>query len=242
MPCQYRLPVHPHVLWPRAVGVLSDPQILQHAQGVRASAGRKESARCFDQVARPDQMVAAEIGVAFIGTPGNRQTGDDRARQPLLLVTTENRGTGPCPVARVATFWRQNRDAALPRSPFVDVRITRSREAVEQRRSSSMASLHDRATECKSHHESAATACEIDLADQRDVSVLGAVVLPGEPAIPGQVLPAIGKPHETRRAPQPTWRTRHSERRAVALRKEHRDAFVVADERGVSGAVVPKVW
>ena len=73
--------VEPGVLRPVAVGLLDGAQIGEDRQRVVGGAGGEEAARGLDQVARPDQMVAAEVVVALAEAPGDRQAGDRRARE-----------------------------------------------------------------------------------------------------------------------------------------------------------------
>ncbi len=82
-----------------------------------------------------------------------------------------------------------------------------------------MAGFCDGTAKRECQHERAVGACQINLADKRDVPVLGTIVRPRELMILCQVLPAVRHADESRRAPQPPGLARHRERRAVALRE-----------------------
>ncbi len=82
------LAVEPEVLRPAAGGLLQLAQIIEDRQRrFRVARGQKAAGR-LDQVARPHEMVAAKIVIAFRIAPGDRQAG--------------NRGAGPVrgPVGR----------------------------------------------------------------------------------------------------------------------------------------------
>ncbi len=51
--------------------------------------------------------------------------------------------------------------------------------------------------ETERQHHGTIAAGKIDLAGQRHIAVIGALVLVGEPSMPGQLLPAIRRPDET---------------------------------------------
>src|SRR5438132_914574 len=92
-------PIKPQILCPVAVRLLRGFQIAKHAQGVQLSTSGKKSEGCFHQVARPDQMIASQIFVAFVESPGNGETGDYGTEEIFRLMRTQYRYAGPIQVA-----------------------------------------------------------------------------------------------------------------------------------------------
>ena len=86
-----RTSVEPEILRPVAGGFLCGFEVAQHADRVGDGAGGQQCSGGFHQIARPDQMVAAQIFVAFVESPGNREAGDDAAEKILRLVRAQHR-------------------------------------------------------------------------------------------------------------------------------------------------------
>src|SRR6185312_8656247 len=61
--------IEPRILRPMTVSVLAGLQIPEDAQRVVPRARGEESARRFDEVTWPDEMIPAEIGVALRRPP-----------------------------------------------------------------------------------------------------------------------------------------------------------------------------
>ncbi len=98
--------VEPEILRPVAVRFLRRFQIAQHAHRVGDRSGGQQRARGFDQIARPDQVVSAEILVAFVESPRNREAGDDAAQKIFRLVGAQDRGRSAIKIALRATVRR----------------------------------------------------------------------------------------------------------------------------------------
>ena len=86
--------IEPEILRPVAGGFLRGFEIAQHADGVADGAGGQQRSGGFDQIARPDQVIAAEVFVAFVESPGNGEAGDDAAEKILGLMRAQDRGRG----------------------------------------------------------------------------------------------------------------------------------------------------
>ncbi len=84
--------VEPEILRPVAGGFLRGFEVAQHADRIGHRSGGQQSAGGFDQVARPDQVVAAEIFVALVESPRNREAGDDAAEKIFRLVGAQHGG------------------------------------------------------------------------------------------------------------------------------------------------------
>ncbi len=120
--------VEPEILRPVARGFLRGLQVAQDADRIGDRSGGQQRASGFDQVARPDQMVAAEIFIAFVESPGNREAGDDAAQKIFGLVRPQHRSG--CAVQIVlAQRLIEFEQRGLPISPL------RRRSAGEFRRS-----------------------------------------------------------------------------------------------------------
>src|SRR5260370_19336707 len=65
---------------------------MQHAPCILEVARRDERTRRLDKVARPDEVVATEVLVAFVETPRNRETRDDSARERTRLIRADDGG------------------------------------------------------------------------------------------------------------------------------------------------------
>src|SRR6267154_5753620 len=67
---------------------------MQHPQRFVVRPCCQQSAGVLDQVARPYQVIAAEIFVSFIKTPRDGKAGDDSAEEILRFVSAKNRDAG----------------------------------------------------------------------------------------------------------------------------------------------------
>jgi hypothetical protein len=77
--------VEPGVLQPMPVGLLHGDQIIQDRLGMGAASRGEEPAGDLHEVARPHQMIAAQIVVALRRTPGDGKASDDRSRGGVAM-------------------------------------------------------------------------------------------------------------------------------------------------------------
>ena len=122
MPFPVRRAVEPHVLAPVAVRVLRHLQEMKHAPGVVKRAGRNEAAGRLDEVARPHEVIAAEVVVALLESPRDREAGDQAAAEVFRLVHSENGGAEinqAFGAGRRRRRWWRARSAASRRCHFV---------------------------------------------------------------------------------------------------------------------------
>ena len=79
---------------PVAIGFLRGLEVVEDAEGIVVRAGSEQSTGVFDQIARPDEMVAAEIFIAFVESPGHGEAGDDAAEKILGFMRAQDGGAG----------------------------------------------------------------------------------------------------------------------------------------------------
>ena len=89
-----RRAVEPHVLRPMAVRFLRHLQVSQHAPDLLVRTHRDEATGGLDEVARPHQVVAAQVVVGLGEAPRDRQAGDDAAFHAFGFVRAQHRGAG----------------------------------------------------------------------------------------------------------------------------------------------------
>ena len=65
------------------VRFLGDLQVIQHPAGIAMRPGSQQPARRFHQVARPGQVIAAQVIISLGKTPRDGETGDQRTREPF---------------------------------------------------------------------------------------------------------------------------------------------------------------
>ena len=85
--------IEPAILRPMAVRLLRGFEPMQHAPCTLEVARCDECTRRLDKVARPDEVVATEILVAFVEAPRNRETRDDSTRERTRLMRPNDGGT-----------------------------------------------------------------------------------------------------------------------------------------------------
>src|SRR5208337_5213833 len=84
----------PEILRPASGRFLRGFEIAQDARRVRNRSGSQQRSGGFDQIARPDQMVSAEVLVALAEAPRNREAGDDAAEKVFRFVRAQDCGRG----------------------------------------------------------------------------------------------------------------------------------------------------
>ena len=88
-------PVDPAVLRKTAVRPLNRRQPDQRAQRRAHLTRGKERACALHQVARPDEMITAEVQIAFGFAPGNAHRGDDCALENLVFMRQQHAPAQP---------------------------------------------------------------------------------------------------------------------------------------------------
>src|ERR1019366_7042624 len=206
---------------------------MQHAESVVVSAGCQQSASILDQIARPDEMVPAQILVALVEAPGNGEAGDDAAEEVLGFVRAQNRRAGPVQIffPRLLVEFLQR---PLPVLPVKDVIFVDCFIRSEQGREGLLTGFRPDSAKAECEDEFAVAGDQVYFGGQRDVSLFRAVVLPRHLEMLRQVLPAVRYAGKSDGAFQ-QWRgAGQGEGAGIALGKEHRLPFVIAHPAGVA--------
>ena len=164
-----------------SVGLLRRLEPAQDAARIVERAGRHQRARGLDQIARPDEVIAAEILVAARETPRDRQAGDDAARERLRLVGAQHRradaiGARPAIVARRI----ERHQPRLPVMPRLGEIGERGIEAVGKAGDDAIGGLFGLPAEAQGDVERAIAGRKIDLGGQRDIAAARRIVVPGQ--------------------------------------------------------------
>ena len=142
--------------WPS--GFLRDLQVPQHASDVLVRADGDEAAGGLDEIARPHQVIAAQVVVALGEAPRDRQAGDDAAFHALRFVRPQHRRA-----ELIQRRSRVRRDAAfepLRATPATaDVLGLRRVEVLEQADERVLTGFHRGRTEAERQHEHAVRRC-----------------------------------------------------------------------------------
>ena len=173
-------------------GFLGDFQIAQDAQGVRFGAGGQQTKCSFDQVAGPDQMVSAQVFIAFVESPGNGKAGDYAAQKILGLVRPHHGHAGAIQIDLAAGLV-EFQQTVLPMLPMPDVVLAQFVAGLEQTGARLLSGFGPDAAETQRQGELSVTRRQVDLAGERDVSVFRAGVVPGHLEMLGEVLPSVGE-------------------------------------------------
>ena len=146
----------------------------------------RELSRFMRKVAEPNEMVAAQILVALVEPPRNRQAGDGRPREGRSLVRCQHRGADPIAV-QVGRSRRaiERQQLLLPSPPALDVATACRLEPVLQARQRAMSGLFRAAAEPEREQGTAAVGRKVDFAAQCDIAVLGAAIALIERVVPG---------------------------------------------------------
>ena len=232
-------PVQPHVLGPVAIGVLRDLQEAQDAPRVVLGAGRQETAGGLDEVAGPDEVIAAQVVIALVEAPGDREAGDYAAAKVLGFVDAQHGGAEVN--QRMNSVRRcRRRSRTMPSIPIVQILRPGAVKASEEARQGVLTGRSGRCTKAQSEDELGRRP-EVDLPRQRHVAVRRPLVRRLQPPVGPQHLPSIGEPDEARRASAPRRGAGQRQRVAVALREQHERTLVIADPRGIAIAAVVQV-
>src|SRR5438876_433821 len=204
-------------------------------------AGSQQGARGLDQIAGPDEVIAADVVVALGKTPGDGEARDDATPKPLGLVGAQGRRADPVEVARTLRPCVEREQRLLPAPPAVEVLVTGRLKVAAQTCQRLVAGFERGCAEPEGQQKRAAGDLEVHLGGKGSVAVLSPRVLPGHPPVRGEVLPAVGDADEPGRALRPRHRACESECTRAAFGEEHRDALIGSDPGGVAVTAVAEV-
>ncbi len=225
------------------VGLLDGAQVVDDFSCLDFRAGGEQAARRLDQVARPDEVVAAQVFVAFGEPPWYRQTRDVAACKGACLVCAQHRCAHAIGVGALGRYVGvEGHQRILPRAPPRDVFGERVVDALAQARAHAKRCFGRGAPETQREDETAAARLQVHFPGERDVTVARDVVTPTQLEMPGQILPAVRKSHVTDAAREERRRAADCERRAAAFGEQHRRALVLVDPGRIASSAVDEVW
>ena len=202
------------------------------------AAGEERSAR-LAEVARPDEMVAAEVVVTLAESPGDRQARDDAAGKGRSLVAAQNGGADPIEVMTVRAPLERSQPG-LPGAPAGGVVVEDRFERRLKRAQGMVARLGLRQAESEGENRGSVRTLR-QLGRHCDVAVGGGVVLLGQPAIFRQLLPAVRDADEADRTRSERLIGGHRQKSSAAGGEQHAATLVVATPAIVVGAGVDEM-
>ena len=232
--------VEPQILRPVSLGLLRGFEVSQHADGVICRARSQQCARTLDQIARPDQVIPAEIFVAFVESPGNREASDDASEKILGLVSAQDSCRGAIQIV-LAQGGVEFEELGLPVTPLRDVVLADFVVILKESRAGLLAGLSPDPTESESEDELAVAGSEVDLASEGDVAVFRARVFPLHLEVLGKILPAVGSADKADGHLFPGSRRRQTQGDPIVLGEEHRIALVIANPSRIAIAEIREV-
>src|SRR5438477_10325927 len=173
-------------------------QVAKHTQGIRFSSSSEKSQSRLYQIARPNQVIATEIFVTFIESPGYRQARDYSAEEIFGFVRPHHRNTGTIEIALPRRLI-QLLQWLLPFLPMPHVVIAHVLIGFQQAGTRLLACYCPHSAEAKRKNEFAARCSEINFSRKRDIAVFCARVLPGHLIMLREILPAIRSASESHR-------------------------------------------
>ena len=99
------------------VRLLRGFEVAQHAQGVDWGFARDQRTGGFHQIARPHQVIAAKIFVAFVEPPWNGEAGDDAAHKIFGFVSAQHGHAGAVEIMLAPGLIEREEDV-LPVAPL----------------------------------------------------------------------------------------------------------------------------
>src|ERR1700722_16004487 len=193
--------VDPEILRKAAVRTLRACEINESAQrGGDVSRGG-QTAHAVDHVARPDEMIAAEVLVALGLAPRDAERSDERAGIGLVFMGEQQLGSAAIESAVVAGEFIERNDMTARAMPLLEESSTMLRERLGQRLIQRRHGAIELAAEAEAKRERVALA-QIDLGGERDVAVEcgGELIIHLE--IGADVLPSVGIANVSARRPE----------------------------------------
>ena len=240
-PTPIRRAIDPHVLRPVPIGFLGGHEIDQCLARAFGFAGGEQSASAFDEVAWPDQVIAAQVVVAFIESPRNRETRDHRSVEALGLVRLQHGGRDPVEIEPGVVDFAEVQAPPLKVFPLPHVVGHMRGERLQQRGACVVTGLRVVAAEAQREHQAVVAASEVKLGGECDVAVGCLGEAPSKLPVRGQILPAVAGPDIAAAHGAKGHRAGERQRRAVTLREKHRHALPLADPGAVAVAEVVDV-
>ncbi|MNK90870.1 hypothetical protein D3C87_1109390 [compost metagenome] len=189
--------IQPEILRPAARWLLYLTKIIEDRQRLVVIAGRQKSAGRFHQIARPDQVITTEIVIALRCSPRDRQACNNSARSVGGTMCGEHCCRHPIGIDAVMRIAVERFQPVLPVAPVGNVGLVRPFKAMLQTINGRRSRFIFRLAKAERQCCRAIDITEVDLTCQRDISVIGSLVLFNDASVPMQLLPTIGNTHET---------------------------------------------
>jgi hypothetical protein len=173
-------------------------------------------------------VISAEIFIAFVEAPRDRETGDDAAEKILGLVGAQSRSGGAVEIVGTQRFIELDQ-GILPILPMENVMLAKLVVVLEQSGANLLSGFSDDGAETDGENEFSVASGEVDFAGAGDVAIFGAWVFPLHLEVSREVLPSIGGADESDRHFFPGNGTGEGEGGAIMLGEEHVHALVIAD-------------
>ena len=223
------------------IGFLGGHQIDQHLARLIDIAGGEQSTGAFDQIARPNQVIAAQIIVTFIEAPRNRQARDHRAAEALGLVGLQDRGRDPVEIEAGVVDFAEIKAPPLEILPLLDVIRDVCGKILEQRAARVVTGFRIAAAKSQREYDAVARGNEVQLGGECDVAVGRFGIEPGKLFVGAEILPAVACADVTTAHRAKRHRGGKRQRRVAALREQHRSPLPVTDPRAVTKAAIADV-
>ena len=222
------------------VGFLRGLKVAKHSDGLASGAGGQQCSRSLDQVARPHQVITAEIFVAFVESPGNRKAGDDPAEKVLGLVRAQHARRRAVKIVFAFRFVELEQ-RALPVFPVEDIMLAKLSVIFEQAGAHLLSCLRRLRAKTQRQHELSLAGGEVNFSGAGQVAIFCALVFPLHLEVSRQVLPSVGGAHESDRHFFPGCGAAEGQSGSVVLREEQGQPFVIADPTRVVVTAVGQV-
>ena len=181
--------VDPEVLREAAVWVLRAGQVDERAESRFRAAAGEQSGRGLDHVARPDEMIAAEVVVGLGGAPGDGCGGDEGAGVDLVFMREDDVVRDAHKAAAVGRGGGEalGRGGAVPLlDEALAVNLVGRGEALHHGGERGVVAVAERDGD-----RELASAGDVDLAHDGDVAVERLAEVPGHALVVAEVLIAV---------------------------------------------------
>ena len=209
--------VNPEILREAAVGALRTREVDQGAASGFDAAAREQRRRRLHHVARPDEVIAAEVIVGFGVAPGDRRRSDECAGVRLVFMREDDVVRNAHELAAVSRNGGKARGgfSAVPLlDEALEVQLIGDGEGLHHARERGVVAV----AECDGDGEFAVPG-DVDFAHHGEIAVQSGAEVPCHFAVGGEVGKAVGRAHEAAAGAREAAVCTKGERDAVLPRK-----------------------